>query len=464
MPLAIGRVGPIPRTRAQLALYATVFIDLLGFTLVLPSLPFQVTTLGGDAFWLGVVLTSYSVCQAAAAPVLGRLADRHGRRRLLLLSLAGTTASLALLGLAGSLWLLLVARATAGLCGGSIGVAQAFAADLAGPAGRTKAMGSIGAAIGLAFTIGPALGALATPLGFTTTALIGAALAAANLALAARTLPPDHNDRPHPPKSGGQDTPSPPQAANLDTTAHIPPPKPGRRVTPRRLLAAARALPRRRNNRPHLPNPGRRATNLTAAHTLPSGPVNHPHQPKPGRRLAPWPLLAAGFASMAAFVGMETTVAYLVAARFGAGPAMVGMLLASAGLTLVIVQGLLVAPAAKRWGEARIAAGGGLFMAVGLLAMPFLPEAPFILAVLLVAGGNGMVTTATASLLAAAGPPEQTGARMGQGQSAASAARAAGPLAAGALFELAMTAPYLLGAALSLGVALIPAKSAKITH
>lgn len=421
MPLAIGRVGPIPRTRAQLALYATVFVDLLGFTLVLPSLPFQVTTLGGDAFWLGVVLTSYSVCQAAAAPVLGRLADRHGRRRLLLLSLAGTTASLALMGLAGSLWLLLVARATAGLCGGSIGVAQAFAADLAGPAGRTKAMGRVGAAIGLAFTIGPALGALAAPLGFTTTALIGAGLAGANLALAARTLPPGHSDRPRPPKPGGQDIPSPPLAAN----------------------------------------PG------TAEHALPPGHSEHPHPPKPGRRLAPWPLLAAGFASMAAFVGMETTVAYLAAARFDAGPALVGVLLASAGLMLVIVQGFLVAPAAKRWGEASIAAAGAVLMAAGLLAMPFLPEAPFVLAVLVVAAGNGLVTTTTASLLAAAGPPERTGARMGQGQSAASAARASGPLAAGALFELAMTAPYLLGTALSVGVAFLvtkPAKSAELTH
>lgn len=382
-----------------------MFIDLLGFTLVLPSLPFQVTHLGGDAFWLGVVLTSYSVCQAAAAPILGRLADRHGRRRLLLLSLAGTTASLALLGLAGSLWLLLVARATAGLCGGSIGVAQAFAADLAGPAGRTKAMGKVGAAIGLAFTIGPALGALATPLGFTTTALIGAGLAATNLALATHTLPPDRSE--HPPKTSRRVTPLPPVAANL----------------------GAAALP-----------------------------LNHP--PKPGRRVAPWPLLAAGFASMAAFVGMETTVAYLVAARFDGGPGLVGVLLAAAGLTLVVVQGLLVAPAAKRWGEARIGAAGALFMAAGLLAMPFLPVVPFVLAVLAVAGGNGLVTTATASLLAA-GPPAQIGARMGQGQSAASAARASGPLAAGALFELAVTAPYLLGTALSVGVAFLVAKPAK---
>lgn len=365
-------MGPISGTRAQLALYATVFIDLLGFTLILPALPFQVTSLGGDAFWLGVVLTSYSVCQAIAAPVLGRLADRYGRRRLLLLSLAGSAASLALMGLAGSLWLLLVARAVAGLCGGSIGVAQAFAATLAGAAGRIKAMSRVGAAIGLAFTIGPALGALAVPLGFAATALIGAGLAVANLVFAVATLPPGRTER--------------------------------------------------------------------------------PRRPKVGRRVAPWPLLATGFAAMAAFVGMETTVAYLAAARFDAGPAMIGVLLAAAGLVLTVVQGFLVAPAARRWGEARTAAAGGLLMAVGLLAMAFLAEVPFVAAVLVVSAGNGMVTATAASLLAGAGPPEEIGARMGQGQSAASAARASGPLAAGALFDLAMVAPYLLGTALSVAV------------
>ena len=351
-----------------------MFVDLLGFTIVLPSLPFRVAELGGDAFWLGVVLTAYSVCQAVAAPVLGRLADRYGRRGLLLLSLAGSAASLALMGIAGTLWLLLFARALAGLCGGSIGVAQAFAAELAGPAGRTRAMGKVGAAIGLAFTLGPALGALSAPLGFAATAFIGAGLAAAN------------------------------------------------------GVAAAIVLPR-------------------------GNPVRT--RPARARVVAPWPLLAAGFAAMAAFVGMETTVAFLASARFDAGPALVGVLLAGAGLVLVVVQGFLVGPAARRWGEARLAAGGAVLMAAGLLALPFLAGVPFVAAVLVASAGSGLVTATTASLLAAAGPPAELGARMGQGQSAASAARASGPLAAGALFEVAMVAPYLLGGALSLGVAFL---------
>ncbi|MEU5261127.1 MFS transporter [Amycolatopsis sp. NPDC021455] len=354
-----------------------MFVDLLSFTLVLPSLPFQVGVLGGGGIWLGVLLTSYSVTQAAAAPVLGGLADRHGRRRLLLLSLAGSAVSLAVLGAAGSLWVLLLARVVAGICGGSIGVAQAFAADLSGPERRTKAMGLVGAAIGLAFTVGPALGALATPLGFDVTAYIAAALAAGNLVLAWRTLP-----------------------------AGRPAPATGTKTSERGVIA-------------------------------------------------PWPLLVAGFATMAAFVGMETTLAFLAAGRFGAGPAFVGVLLCLAGAALFLVQGLLVARASRRWGEARVALAGAVAMAVGLGVLPFAPLPFFVVAVVVLSAGNGLVTATVASMLAGAGPPEQRGARMGQGQSAAAAARALGPLGSGALFDVGAWLPYAVGAVLSAGVAMV---------
>jgi DHA1 family tetracycline resistance protein-like MFS transporter len=353
-----------------------VFIDLLGFTIVLPSLPFHVTTLGGSGAWLGVVLTSYSLAQAFAAPVLGRLADRYGRRRLLLLSLLGTVASLALMGAAGALWLLIFARFVAGACGGSIGVAQAFVVDLSGPAGRAKAVGMVGASVGLAFTIGPAIGALAAPLGFSMIAWIAAGLAAVNLVVAHLVLPSDKR------KAG------------------VAPPQP----------------------RPA----GRR------------------------RMLAPWPLLVTAFASMAAFVGMETTLAFLAEQRFGAGPAFVGWLLCAAGLCLVLVQGCAVAPAVKRWGEPRIAVAGALLTAAGLGAAPFLPTEGFVVAVLVLSAGNGLVTASVASWLAGTGPAEERGARMGQGQSASAAARVVGPLQAGILFDIAAWAPYLVGTALSM--------------
>lgn len=351
-----------------LTLCAIVFVDLLGFTLILPSLPFYVAELGGGGIWLGVLMTGYSLAQALFAPVLGRLADRYGRRRLLLLSLAGSALSLPAMGFAGSLWLLLAARVVAGICGGSIGVAQALAVDVTPPENRAKAMGQIGAAIGLAFTIGPGLGALSGSLGFATVASIAAGLAAANLIVAWQTLP------------------------------HTPP-----RI--------------------------RRTTVAT-------GP-------------RPWALLIAGFTGMAAFVGMETTIAFLAADRFAAGPGFVGLLLCLAGLAMTIVQGTGIGPAVRRWGERRVAIVGALLMAVGLISLPFVVQPVFVGAVVVLSVGNGLVTATVASMLAAAGPPESLGARLGEGQAAASAARVAGPLGSGALFDLTAWLPYLLGAALS---------------
>jgi MFS family permease len=178
------------RSRSGLgALQAIVFVDLLGLTLVLPSLPFHTLALGGSGLALGLVVAAYSAAQLLAAPVLGRLADRYGRRRMLLLSLAGSVASLLLMALAPQLWLLVVARLVAGACGGSIGVAHALAADLTAPEERTRAMGRLGMAVGAAFTVGPLIGTIGAAAGLPAMAVAGAALAAGAWLLAWRTLP-----------------------------------------------------------------------------------------------------------------------------------------------------------------------------------------------------------------------------------------------------------------------------------
>lgn len=162
---------------------------MLAFSLVIPSLPGVVQDFGGGGLALGLVFSSYSLAQFIAAPLLGRLSDRIGRRQLLLLALAGSVASLVLSGFATSLPLLLAARLLAGFCGGSISVAMAMLADFSDAASRTRVMGMGGASIGLAFTIGPALGALAAGWGFAVLCLIGAAIAGVTLLAAWRLLP-----------------------------------------------------------------------------------------------------------------------------------------------------------------------------------------------------------------------------------------------------------------------------------
>ena len=175
--------------RTVSVLSAVVFVDLLGLTVMLPVLPSRVVELGGGGLALGLVLAGFSAGQAVAAPLLGRCADRFGRRRVLLLGLAGSTLSLAAMAGAGSVWLLLAARVLAGLCGGSIGVAHALAADVSPPDQRSRAMGRLGMSLGAAFTIGPLLGAAGAGGGFALVCAVGAGLAGLALLTAWRALP-----------------------------------------------------------------------------------------------------------------------------------------------------------------------------------------------------------------------------------------------------------------------------------
>ncbi|MER7177203.1 MFS transporter, partial [Streptomyces mesophilus] len=168
----------------------TVFTDLLGFTVMLPVLPLHAARLGAEGALVGVLMAAYSLAQCVAAPVLGRLSDRYGRRRLLLLALAGSTAALALTAISTGLWPLIAARALAGFCGGSIGVAYAMTSDSVPPEERTRAMGRLGAAIAAAFVLGPALGAAGgAGLGFHELAWAATVLAGLNLLWAAVALP-----------------------------------------------------------------------------------------------------------------------------------------------------------------------------------------------------------------------------------------------------------------------------------
>lgn len=164
-----------------LVVYAIVFVDMLGFAVILPVLPYYAEALGAGGLGVGGLLTSYAAAQIVGAPLLGRLSDRFGRRPVLLLALAGSTVSLALTGLATTLPLLLLARGFAGLFAGSISTAQAYAADVTTPADRAKAMGMIGASIGVGFVFGPALGAFMAPYGFASVSFVAAGIAGLNL-------------------------------------------------------------------------------------------------------------------------------------------------------------------------------------------------------------------------------------------------------------------------------------------
>ncbi|HEX8163917.1 MAG TPA: MFS transporter [Pyrinomonadaceae bacterium] len=182
-------------------IFVTVFIDLIGFGIVIPVLPYYVegTKFNASPSMVGLLFASYSVMQLVFTPVLGRLSDRHGRRPVLFLSLLGTSLGFFVLGFATTLWMLFAGRVIDGITGGNISTAQAYIADVTTREERAKGMGLIGAAFGLGFTFGPAIGGILSKWGISVPFFFAGAMALGNAALLYFTLPetvtPDHPAR-----------------------------------------------------------------------------------------------------------------------------------------------------------------------------------------------------------------------------------------------------------------------------
>jgi DHA1 family tetracycline resistance protein-like MFS transporter len=184
-----------------LVIFITVFIDLVGFGIVIPVLPYYAegTRFGGTPREVGLLFASYSVMQLVFSPVLGRLSDKYGRRPILLISLLGTCLGFLILGFATTLWMLFIGRIIDGISGGNISTAQAYIADVTTKENRAKGMGLIGAAFGLGFVFGPAIGGILSRWGINVPFLFAGGLAFANAILLYFTLPetvtPDHPAR-----------------------------------------------------------------------------------------------------------------------------------------------------------------------------------------------------------------------------------------------------------------------------
>lgn len=161
-------------------IFVTVFIDLVGFGIVIPILPLYAERMHASPAVIGLLLAVYSAMQFIFAPILGKLSDRVGRRPVLLASIVGTSIGFLIMGLAGSLWLLFVARIIDGITGGNISTAQAYIADVTPPEKRSSGMGLIGAAFGLGFIFGPAIGGVLSHISLGAPFIFAAALAACN--------------------------------------------------------------------------------------------------------------------------------------------------------------------------------------------------------------------------------------------------------------------------------------------
>jgi MFS family permease len=372
--------------RAVPTLFLIVVIDLVGFGLVIPLLPFYAVRFGASPQLVTSLLAIYSLMALLSAPLWGRLSDRIGRRPVLMSSLAAGALAYLWMGAADALWMLFAARGLAGICAGNIAAAQAYIADVTTPENRAKGMGLIGAAFGLGFIIGPALGGL----------LAGNNPASADLAMPAWV------------------------AAGLSGIA---------------LLGVVFVLPESRPlaARQNIPARSRLAAILGAL-----------------RRPILSRLILIFFLVILAFSGMESTFALWAMRQFGWGPSQVAYVFAYVGLLSAVLQGGLIGRLSRRFGEERLLLVGLALIGIGLLTLPAARSMSLLALVLAaLAVGMGLVQPSLNSLISRRSGREEQGEVLGVSQSVGSLARVLGPLAAGFLFtEFGRHAPYLWGAAL----------------
>ena len=378
-------------------LFLIVFVDLVGFGIVIPLLPFYAEHFGAGPEVVTMVMASYSLAQLFTAPLWGRLSDRIGRRPVLLASLAGSVLAYLALAAAPSLLVLFLARIAAGAMAGNIAAAQAYIADVTPPERRAQGMGMIGAAFGLGFILGPAIGGV----------LAGHDPANVDFVLPALT------------------------AAGLSALALVG-----------TILVLRESLDRSQPPRP-------RVARLAAARRVLG---------RPG--IAPYILI--GFATVSVFAGMETTFALWSSRTFGWGPAQNGYLFAFVGILGAVLQGLAIGRLTRRFGELRLLAAGLFLLAVGLFGLGMAGSVAMLFATSALLGiGFGLANPSLASLVSRSADPADQGMVLGVYQSASSLSRVVGPLLAGVAFaHLGKSAPFLVGAAVLLPVAVIVVRMA----
>ncbi|KUF09658.1 MFS transporter [Pseudoponticoccus marisrubri] len=378
-------------------LLSTVTIDAMGIGLILPVMPDLIRevsggTLADAALWGGVLSTLYALMQFLFAPLMGHLSDIHGRRPVLLITLAVMVVDYVVMALAQTLWLLLAARALGGLAAATQSTASAALADITPPQDRARRFGLIGAAFGLGFVLGPLLGGLLGELGTRAPFWAAAALAGANALLGLVVLP--------------------------ETVGA---------ARPRFTLGRA--------------NPLGVFLSLSRLDGVRRG-------------------LVLFFLYQLAFATYPAVWAYFVAARYGWDAGMTGLSLGLFGISMALVQGVLIGPVLTRCGPSGTVLAGLLFSALSFAAILWAPTGPLALAIVPLAALGALFGPAIQGVMSARLGPDRQGELQGALGAAAAVSMVLAPLVMTRVFAH-FTAPgaepRLAGApfALALGLVLL---------
>ena len=388
--------------KALLTLFLIVFIDLLGFGIIIPIFPFVAERMGADP-WLitfggaGV----YALAQVISTPIWGRLSDAVGRRPVLMVSMVGSVVGYLWLGLAGTLSMLILARVISGLMSGNISAAFAYVADVTAPADRAKGLGMIGAAFGLGFMFGPMIGGLLGGDDPATATFLMPALVSAGLSAVAflgatfflkESLPPEHRK---PWREAGKGSRSP-----LAAVSHSP------------VLMG---------------------------------------------------VVAAVFLISIGGTILQSIFPIWGHDVLGLSPRDVGIAFFAMGFVGVTVQGTVVGPMARRFGEKQVLYGSAFLHAVGYITMGLANDHVMLgLGAAFFAAGHASFNTTASSLLTLEAGPREKGAALGAMQSASAAGRIIGPASSGAIYTgLGTHAPFLAGAILLIPAVLMLRRSHK---
>ena len=505
------------RKPSLLIVFLTVFIDLIGFGIVLPLLPRYSELYGAQGGMIGLIIASFSVMQFVFAPWWGRLSDRIGRRPVLLISNAGSTLSYAMFALSAwpglspgtSLAILLGSRVFAGICGANISVASAYIADVTPPEKRSKGMALIGVAFGLGFILGPVLGAFSAQLfglqgpGWTAAGLCGANFLLATIILAESRTPDTTPATPRPRLSQWSHTLSRPQAGMLvglyflavfafacfestlplllgsctfhpdefqrprefigQIDAAEPPPAARIRelLTPeaRQTLRAAAAKGEHAAQLSlfNTINPLLSLTNLYIESAWSEVPLR-----EETRSLAAATRSSGGQVRFNRLLIEDAFPEAVRRQRFYFDETRIGYLFAFCGLVTLFVQGGLIGPLVKRFGEPRLIIASLIGVGVSLAFMPYAATlVSLLVALALISAGSGVNRAPTLGLLSIVTPANEQGATLGVAQSAGTLGRIFGPLFATSVYATYPHAPYLAAAGICVIAALLAAKHLK---